>query len=321
MNNYSQIGNFEAGVPQTFSQIFEARLQKGEFHINQLFPVITFYGNSSYVLRASDYPDEADINEQSGVGMETQPKTVNFFRRVIFTKKMTYSVRFAAEDLSVSGFVPSEAAVKSAEGCQRALDRICIEAFTADVPTENSDPIKFDKRMIIPYDYGAEHYSDNLDAEGKKAAHKLTAAKLNKAMAMMNANNIHGNVVCLLSPAQRLGFRMDKFVRNTDYNLQPAMATGATGPYAGMDMFIDSTLLPRNVKSVKDGTKVDYAYIICTDYMRVGTNMPWQFDEFKAPQLGCDYGIITRGMYGAIRTEEAAVAVIETEHEDALSIL
>lgn len=322
MLNYGQTGNNENGVLTSFSQIFEARLRHGYFHINQLFPQIFFKGDS-YVLRQSDYPQEADVGERSTVGTKTPINTVALARRVLTTKKISYSVAFASEDLAVTGFNPGSSGVYAADACQKSLDRICVKAMTDDVQVYDDNPIPYNKKMIIPYDYGKEYYSDALDPEGQDAASNLTGRKINMAMTMMESNNVRGNVVCLLNPVQKMNFRADKFVRNTDFNIQPAMATGVTGPYDGLSQFITTNLLPQNVKTIKpsDNTKVDHVYVICPDYFLVGTNLPWEFKEINDPVNGYDYGVYTQGKYGAVRKHEAAVIVIETKHVDIPTII
>jgi hypothetical protein len=112
-------------------------------------------------------------------------------------------------------------------------------------------------------------------------------------------------------------FMQDGRVASTDFNIQPAMATGVTNPYGGLNGIMSTLLLPTNQMSIKDNaTPVDYIFVIGVDYIKIGTNMPWALEIGKNPQQKFNTQLMMKGMYGAIRKEEAAVVVIETAHVD-----
>jgi hypothetical protein len=199
------------------------------------------------------------------------------------------------------GFDIGMLSVKAADGCSLRLDKIVIDSLTADVYCDNDKTIPFPNQNIIPY---------NFDGVGTLSSHKVL-----EAVQKMRTNGIQGNIVCFANFAHLTRFMEDPNVASTDFNLQPAMATGITNPYGGVNGFVP-TLFTKTVPSVLgDDHPVDYVYLVATDYIFLGSCLPWMIQSGQT--VGWEQGYRMIGMYDCVRKEEAAVVVIEVDHIDA----
>lgn len=300
------IPSFDYALTEVFQQMFEARLQEGGVRINNLFETLVFSGSSTFI-KQDDAPDEAVRADT--VGDVFDPTNIAFWRRRITPQPWKYSVTLNDFDMArTGGFDIGMLAHRAADGCSKSLDRIVIEAMTADVYCDNNKKIPFNPKQYIPFDFNPE----GIDANNAK---KLISYKIMKAVEMMNTNGVKGTIIAISDFAHLTEFMQDERVASTDFNIQPAMATGITNPYGGINGFVPSLMLPHNVKSKKDNsTMVDHIYVVATDYIKIGTNMPWQLKVGENPQQNYDQQLIMKGMYDAVRKEEAAVVIIEAAH-------
>lgn len=298
----SPIPSFDYSLTEVFQQMFEARLQQGGVRINTLFETIAFQGASTYI-KQYDAPDEAIRGDT--VGDVFDPTNIAFWRRRITPQPWKYSITLNDFDMArTGGFDIGMLAHKAADGCSKTLDRIVIEAMTADVYCDNNKKIPFNINQYIPDKYG--------DAGGNACG--LTAAKILKAVEKMRTNGVQGSIIAISDYAHLTEFMQDEKVASTDFNIQPAMATGITNPYGGINGFIPSLMLPHNIakkNATSVGAKVDHVYVVATDYIKIGTNMPWQLKVGENPQQNFDQQLMMKGMYDAVRKEEAAVVIIE----------
>lgn len=301
---------FEDALAVTFETMFRARLREGGVRINNLFETIGVTGASNF-LRQYNAPDEAKPTDE--VGTKAEPGKMAFWKRRLTPKEYMYEMAVDEFDIvRTGGFDPGVLAEHAAEGCSKTLDKVVIEAVTADVYCDNNKTIPFNKKQYIAYDYGKEYFAQ---ADQDKAK-KLTSYKILKAVEKMKTNGVQGTIVAFASYDHLTDFMQDERVANTDFNIQPAMATGITNPYGGLSGFVPTLLLPRNVKSQKDDTKVDHIYVVGTDYIKIGTNMPWKLNSGLNPERRYNFNLCMKGAYDAVRVEEAGAVIIEVEHKD-----
>lgn len=299
---------FEDAISVTFETVFRARLREGGVRINNLFETIGVSGGSSF-LRQSSAPTEAEAIDE--VGVKAKPGKLAFWKRRLTPKPYAYEMAISDFDVvRTGGFDPGSLAIDAAEACSKTLDRIVIDAITADVYCDNNKTIPFNKKQYVPYDYGSEHF----DGGGKEKANKLTSYKILKAVEMMRTNGVQGTIVAFSDYGHLTEFMQDENVKSTDFNIQPAMATGITNPYGGINGFVPTLMLPRKVKSQDGKADVDHIYVVGTEYIKIGTNMPWQLQAGPNPERRYEFGLCMKGMYDAVRAEEAGVVIIEATH-------
>lgn len=303
---------FEDAVSVTFETVFRARLKEGGVRINNLFETIGVSGGSSF-LRQSSAPTEAEAIDE--VGVKAKPGKLAFWKRRLTPAPYAYEMAISDFDVvRTGGFDPGSLAIDAAEACSKTLDRIVIDAITADVYCDNYKTIPFNKKQYVPYDYNPA----GIEAEKTK---KLTSYKILKAVEMMRTNGVQGTIVAFSDYGHLTEFMEDEKVASTDFNIQPAMATGITNPYGGINGFVPTLMLPSNVKAQKDGSKVDHIYVVGTEYIKIGTNMPWQLNAGPNPERRYEFGLCMKGMYDAVRAEEAGVVIIEAAHIDSSLIV
>jgi hypothetical protein len=286
------LSNFDNALPVVFQQLFEARLSQGGVRINNLINNIQFQG-PVYFIRQFDGPDIAE--EYTGDGNPIQTDTIAFWRRRLMPKKFKYGPIVMSEfDKAITGgFDIGMLSLKAADGCSLALDKLVINALTADVYCDNDKTIPFPKQNIIPYTFP--------DAGSPTT---LTAKKVLEAVQKVRTNGVMGNIVCFAN-----------YAHLTDFNLQPAMATGITNPYGGVNGFVPTLFTNTTTSVVGDDHIVDYVYIVATDYIFLGSCLPWTMQTGQT--VGWEQGYRMIGMYDCVRKEEAAVVVIEVDHIDA----
>jgi hypothetical protein len=283
--------------------LFEERLNDGSVRINNIFETMGFTGEATYI-RQWDAPDKAV--DYDNVGDPFDPTNIKFWKRRLEVKPYKYSVTLDDFDIAnTGGFNIAQVAPKAAEGCNKKLDEVVIDALMADVYCGNNEIIKFDNSNVIDYDFKAAAAGNN----------DLNSYKIIQAHQMMRTNGVQGNIVCFASFAQLADFMEDPKVASTDFNIQPAMATGITNPYGGISGFIPTTMLPSSKKAKKDATVVDYVFAVGVDYIKIGTNFPWALKAGENPHQNFNPQILMKGQYGAVRKEENAVVVIEVAHK------
>ncbi len=292
--------SFEDALSVTFETMFRARLKEGGVKINNLFETIKVTGASSFLQQKAEAGKLA------------------FWKRRLTPTQYTYEMSIDEFDIvRTGGFDPGRLAEDAAEGCSRTLDEIVVEAMTADVYCDNNKVIPFNKKQYITYDYNP------LGEDAEKAA-KLTSSKILKAVEKMRTNGVKGTIVAFASYPHLTEFQQDVRVASTDFNVQPAQATGITNPYGGISGFVPTLLLPQNVKSQKGGQDdpmVDHIYVVGTDYIKIGTNMPWKLNSGLNPERRYNFNLCMTGAYDAVRAEEAGVVIIEAAHVDSESIV
>jgi hypothetical protein len=313
---------------------FWERLKNRPLNIGGLIAEQPIQGAND-VVTSFDIPEMGHVVTSKGSKADTEKIT---FWKTLLQPVWITSGNFTIDDdtrLSIQdGITDSQLLMAMSDRCSRRYDQLCMDALIAPIQLLSGKTIPWDEGCRIPYNTvtggNPKVNVSNFDKISESQGAYLTPQKLNLATTIMANNGIPETArkVCILSSYQALMFRNNSEVKDTDYNIIPALRFDDLGQngYGDVSGFIKTNLVPMNLdaggENVNGGDnagnilvrgKLEYAYVVAFDYLRAGYKAAW-YPTISPKNNDKQIPYVTmsmHGCYGVTRIQDPAVIGIE----------
>jgi hypothetical protein len=308
---------------EVVNAIFWKKLgQRGSY----LLPFVPQVG----IIGSSEEIRSTEVGEPTWLETPTQPtKYTNqtYTNRKLEPKDFSLAIiRGQPEVRKVATLDPAILVDMMWDKCGAFLDRLILygkegrggiggTALVASDSETGYDAIALPDSQYIMYndtDYGVT--TDLRENTDEKITYGLSTAKLLKGVEKLRENYASDNIICISNVHAKTSLIADPRAANLQWNVMPTMAVNGIVSYAGVQNFIASEQVKKNIPSkVGDETIVDYAYLFAQDQIQLGVGAQLDFVIENSIDYSMAQVIYMYGAYDCIRMDENAVVCIEVK--------
>ncbi|MDR1983141.1 MAG: hypothetical protein LBQ08_05105 [Holosporaceae bacterium] len=201
-------------------------------------------------------------------------------------------------------------AQEAADACGVLIDDIILSGIYGPAKTKSSGSVSLPDSQIIGF--AANDFSIAADVPDK-VKNGLNVSKVADSVQRLRTKFNRGSLICVASNYALTTLRADPKAANSLWNASgPSLSLGQNAPYGGVDAFVPSERVEKNV-TFSSGNTGEYAYVYARDQIFYGESMPLTMDEGKNAERGLNPVLIYSGMADCVRMQEEAVIKIQVK--------